>query len=121
MDKEFEKYWRQHRKRLILKAPNELREEYLESTKLSSPWDWVCFILPIAVGIFIQPYIRLYSEILSWVVVGVIVVVIFLAMELLKPFVQKKKTTLQVLDNIKIYYYERYRKYGLDGMLKHLE
>lgn len=121
MDIEFENYWRRNQKRLILNAPQKLREEYLESTKLNTPMDWICFVFPIAVGVFIQPYIRIGSEILSWIAVVVIVVVIFFAMELLKPFVQKKKTTLQALDNIRQYYYERYKKYGLEEMLKHQE
>ena len=29
MEKEFEDYWNAHRKRLLLNAPRELREEYL--------------------------------------------------------------------------------------------
>lgn len=53
MEKEFEDYWNAHRKRMLLNAPRELREEYLESTKLDSPMDWVCFVLPVAVGILV--------------------------------------------------------------------
>jgi hypothetical protein len=51
MEKEFEDYWNKHQKRLILNAPKALRDEYIESTKLDSPIDWVCFILPVALGI----------------------------------------------------------------------
>lgn len=51
MEKEFEDYWNKHQKRLILNAPKALRDEYFESTKLDSPIDWVCFILPVALGI----------------------------------------------------------------------
>jgi hypothetical protein len=29
---------------------------------------------------------------------------------------QKKKTTIQVIEQIKQYYYDRYKKYGLDKM-----
>lgn len=29
---------------------------------------------------------------------------------------QKKKSTIQAIDQIKQYYYERYKKYGLDKM-----
>ena len=42
MEKEFEDYWNKHQKRLILNAPKALRDEYIESTKLDSPIDWVC-------------------------------------------------------------------------------
>lgn len=55
MEKEFEDYWNKHQKRLILNAPKALRDEYIESTKLDSPIDWVCFILPVALGIGLQP------------------------------------------------------------------
>lgn len=58
MEKEFEDYWNAHRKRMLLNAPRELREEYLESTKLDSPMDWVCFVLPVAVGSW---YSRIYT------------------------------------------------------------
>lgn len=51
MEKEFEDYWNKHQKRLILNAPKALRDEYIESTKLDSPIDWVCFILPVVLGI----------------------------------------------------------------------
>ena len=117
MEKEFEDYWNAHRKRMLLNAPRELREEYLESTKLDSPMDWVCFVLPVAVGILVQPHIHFASEILSWIIVLLIVVVLFALLQMVKPMLQKKKTTIQqVIEQIKQYYYDRYKKYGLDKM-----
>lgn len=116
MEKEFEDYWNAHRKRMLLNAQRELREEYLESTKLDSPMDWVCFVLPVAVGILVQPHIRFASEILSWIIVLLIVVVLFALLQMVKPMLQKKKTTIQVIEQIKQYYYDRYKKYGLDKM-----
>ena len=38
------------------------------------------------------------------------------SMFMVKPFFQKKKSTIQAIDQIKQYYYERYKKYGLDKM-----
>ena len=58
---EFNQFWEQHHKQLILNAPKELRDEYVESTQLNSPLDWLCFILPLGIGILVQPYIRLGS------------------------------------------------------------
>ena len=116
MEKEFEEYWNAHRKRLMLNAPREMREEYLESTKLDTPMDWVCFVLPVAVGIIVQPRIKLGSEILSWIIMLLIVVVLFALLQMVKPLLQKKKTTVQVIEQIKQYYYERYKKYGLDKL-----
>ena len=114
MEKEFETYWNKNQRRLIANAPKHLRDEYLDSTNLNTPVDWLCFIIPIAAGIFLQPEIRLQSEVLSWVVTVVVVVVLFAMMQLLKPLLQKKKNTLQVMDAIRDFYYERYKKYGLD-------
>lgn len=113
METEFEEYWRVHQKRLILKAPKELRDEYMESTRLDSPVDWACFVVPIALGIVLQPQLHLQSEILSWGLVVVVVVVAFVLMQMLKPCLQKKKSTMEVLKSIKQYYYGRYKKGGL--------
>ena len=113
MEKEFEEYWNKNQKRLILNAPKALRDEYIDSTKLDSPIDWVCFILPVALGIGLQPVLNIQSEILSWAVVLLIVVVCFAVLQLVKPMLQKKKSTIQVVKSIKAYYYEVYKKNGL--------
>jgi len=116
MEKEFEDYWQRHQKRLVLQAPKELRDEYLNSNRLNTPMDWICFILPIAVGVILQPRLNLSSEFLSWGIVLFVVVVCFVLLQQLKPHIQHKKTTIQALEAIKNYYYERYQKYGLDKM-----
>ena len=61
------------------------------------------------------PYTTLFrsSEILSWAVVLLIVVVCFAVMQLVKPMLQKKKSTIQVVKSIKAFYYEVYKKNGL--------
>lgn len=116
MEKEFEDFWNLHRKRLLLNAPQELRQEYMESSRLDTPMDWAGFVLPIAVGILLQPHIRMQSEVLSWAVILVVVVVLFVLLQMAKPLLQKKKSTIQVVEQIKQYYYERYKKYGLEKM-----
>ena len=118
MEKEFEDYWSKHQRRLILNSPKNLRDEYLEASKLDTPMDWLGIIIPIGVGVVVQPFIRLKSEILSWGIVLVIVVVLFVLMQMLKPYVSKKKTEPQVLEEIKQYYYERYK---IKGDLEKLE
>lgn len=119
MEKEFEDYWRHHQRRLLLSAPKEMRDELLESSRLDSPMDWLCFILPIGVGIVMQPFIRIKSEILSWAIMLVVVVVLFVLMQMVKPFVSKKKSSAQVVDNIKKYYYKRFKESG--GNLEKIE
>lgn len=116
MEKEFEDFWNLHRKRLLLNAPQELRQEYMESSRLDTPMDWVGFVFPIAVGILIQPHIHMQSELLSWAIILVVVIVLFVLLQMVKPLVQKKKSTIQVVEQIKQYYYERYKKYGLEKL-----
>ena len=112
MDKEFEEYWSTHQKHLILNAPERMRKELLEAGRLDSPGDWLCFIIPIGVGIVIQPLIKLQSEILSWFIILVLVIFLFALMQMIKPYISKKKTEAQVMDAIKQYYYDRYKKIG---------
>lgn len=116
MDKEFEDYWNAHQRHLILNAPEKLRKEFMESSRLDSPVDWVCFVIPIAVGILLQPLLGFASEILSWGVVLLVVVILFVLLQMVRPYISRKKTEAQVVDEIKRFYYERYKKYGLDMM-----
>lgn len=51
-------------------------------------------------------------EILSWAIVLVVVVVLFVLMQMIKPYISKKKTEAEALEEIKNYYYERYKKTG---------
>lgn len=112
MDKEFEDYWNLHQRHLRLSAPEKLRSEYMEAGRLDSPADWVCFILPVGVGILLQPFLNFSSEILSWAIVLVVVVSLFVLMQMIKPYISKKKTEAEALEEIKKYYYERYKKTG---------
>ena len=112
MEKEFLNYWNRYQGRLVLRAPKELRDEYMESTQLKTPLDWLCFLLPIAVGIIVLPLLNLESEILSWAIMLVIVVVLFALLQMVKPFFTKKASASQVLERIKKYYYEQYKKSG---------
>lgn len=116
MEKEFEDYWSAHSKRLMLNAPHDLRQEYLESTRLDTPMDWACYLVPVATGVLLQPTLKLRSEVLSWAVILVVVVVMFAVMQMLKPLLQKKKSTIQAADQIKQYYYNRYKKYGIEKL-----
>ncbi len=112
IEKTFNEYWERYQKQLILNAPSSLREEYLKSTQLDTPVDWFCFVLPIVVGVGLFPLLNFGSEMLSWLVVVLVVVVLFALMQMLKPYLSKKKTTAQVVDRIKAYYFEIYKKSG---------
>lgn len=113
---EFEEYWLSHEKELILRAPKKLQDDMLEATKLTTATDWVFFILPICAGVIIQPFIKLKSEILSWLISVVVIVVIFVALQILKPYVSKKKSSGEAMEAIKQFYWERYQKYGIDKL-----
>lgn len=100
MEKEFEEYWSAHSKRMLLNAPGNLRQEYLESTKLDTPMDWVCYILPVAAGILIQPHVNLKSEVLSWAIILLIVVVLFVLLQMIKPFFRKRSQPFRQLSKL---------------------
>lgn len=112
MEKEFEDYWAVHQKHLLLNAPEELRSQLIEAGRLDSPTDWLCFVIPVAAGVLVQPFIKLRSEILSWGIVLIVVVILFVLMQMVKPRLSKKKTEVQAMEEIKRYYYERYKKLG---------
>lgn len=112
MSKNFEEYWEKHQKHLILNAPEPLRSQYVDSNKLDTPMDWLCFVVPIGIGIMIQSNLELKSEILSWAIVLVAVVVLFAVMQLVKPYITKKKTTEQVINDIKAFYYKKFQESG---------
>lgn len=112
MTKEFESYFEHNRRRLVAKAPKELQEELLDSTSINTPIDWACIIVPLGVGVFIQPFLPFHSEIANWGIVLVVVVVLFALMQMVRPFFTKKKNSMQALDDIKEYYYERYKETG---------
>lgn len=112
MEKEFDEYWTTHQRRLVLNAPERLRKDYLEAGRLDTPLDWLCFVIPIGVGIIVQPIIKLKSEILSWGIILVLVVILFALMQMLKPIITRKKSESEVLEQIKQFYYQRYKQTG---------
>ena len=108
----FEKFWSQHQKQLILHAPEDLRNDYMRSTQMDTPADWVCFIIPVCVGIFTSSLLKIQSQILSWVVTIVVIVVLFAVMQIIKPHFSKKKSTADAIRLIKEYYFGIYKKTG---------
>ena len=96
MTQEFEDYWEKHQRQLILGAPEPLRTEYLESNKLNSPLDWLCFVIPIGVGIAVQSCLRVESEIVSWSIVLVVVVLLFAVMQM----IQHNKLSMRLKNTI---------------------
>ena len=54
----------------------------------------------------------LSREILSWLIMVVIVSVLFALMQMVKPYISKKKSTAQVVERIKEYYYSMYLQQG---------
>lgn len=112
MTKEFEDYFEHNRRRLLAKAPKELQDELLESTSFNTPIEWACIIVPLGVGIFMQPFLPFRSELLNWGVVCVVVVILFVVMQMIRPYFTKKKNALQAIEDIKKYYYERYEQTG---------
>ena len=83
-----------------------LRDEYIDQPS-DSPIDWVCFILPVN---WPPANFDIQSEILSWAVVLLIVVVCFAVMQLVETYVAEKKSTIQVVKSIKAFIMKYTRK-----------
>lgn len=110
MEKEFVDYWNTHQKHLILNAPEGLRKEYFDSSRLDSPVDWICFLIPIAVGIMLQTFLSVDSTIVSMGITIVVVVLLYALMQMIRPRLTHKKSEEEIVEKIKMYYYERYKK-----------
>lgn len=90
MEKEFVDYWNTHQKHLILNAPEGLRKEYFDSNRLDTPIDWICFLIPIAVGILLQTFMGIASTIVSMGITIVVVVLLYALMQMVKPYLSQK-------------------------------
>ena len=110
MEKEFVDYWNTHQNHLILNAPEGLRKEYFDSSRLDTPIDWICFLIPIAVGILLQTFMGIASTIVSMGITIVVVVLLYALMQMVKPYLSQKKSEAEAVERIKMYYYERYKK-----------
>lgn len=112
MEKDFETFWKENQRLLVLNAPKQMRDDMLRASRLDTPIDWICFAVPIVVGILLQPMLPIRSEILSWIATLSVVVVLFVLLQIVRPYFSKKKTETQALEAIKRYYYEQYKRTG---------
>ena len=113
MEQEFEDYWESHRQLLINHAPKSLQEERKSYTKMNSAGDWLLFILPIMVMIGFYDQHLILNGLFNLVVTVVLGVLVFMGSEVLKPYVTRKRSLLEIDDDIKQYFYRVYKEKGL--------
>ena len=113
MEQEFEEYWESHRQLLINHAPKSLQEERKSNTKMNSVGDWLLFSLPIMVMIIFYDQHFILNGLGTLVMTAVLGVLVFMGSELLKPYVTRKRSLLEIDDDIKQYYYRVYKEKGL--------
>ena len=99
MEQEFEEYWESHRQLLINHAPKSLQEERKSNTKMNTAGDYDQHLILNGLG--------------NLVVTAVLGVLVFMGSELLKPYVTRKRSLLEIDDDIKQYYYRVYKEKGL--------
>lgn len=118
MEKEFEDYWKLHSKQLIAKAPPQLAAELKHSQGMNTAGDWLVLLFVIAPGVTFASAGVIPNEILNFVCALGIIVVLNVVGELLKPYVTGKRRAGDIIQDIKNYYYYRYKQEGsLAGLL----
>lgn len=118
MEKEFEEFWKLHQKQLLSKAPEKYTAELKDSRSLNTAGDWLLLLFELVPGIYFTQAGYLRNEMLNFIC-GVVVIFVCMAVgEMLKPYVTGKRSSGDIVNDIKQYYYNRYKENGtLDGLL----
>ena len=108
--KEFEKYWSENRDAIIKSAPCVLREERANNGKMNTAGDWLLFIVPMLAGIGFFNTKLITSEMVNFLVGLAIVVVCYVVVMLIRPYVTGKRSIADIDADIKAYAYTVYEK-----------
>lgn len=84
-EKEFEEYWKTHRKEILDKDADYIRAK--EEFKIHNGADFILFGLPVVVGIVFMNNIQLRSEILTWLASAAVTIVAFGVCVLVKSMI----------------------------------
>ncbi len=118
MEKEFEDFWKQHQKQLLSKAPQKYTDELKASRSFNTAGDWLLLLFELVPGIYFSQAGYLHNEMLNFFCSVVIIFVCMGVGEMLKPYVTGKRSTGDIVNDIKSYYYNRYKEEGsLEGLL----
>ncbi|MCH4148757.1 MAG: hypothetical protein LKG25_00365 [Prevotella sp.] len=114
MEQEFEDYWGLHKKQLMTFAPQDLKEERLNSSKMNTAGDWLLAAFPIIAMIFFLQAKFIQNEMLNFVCGLAICIVLWVLCEMAKPYVTGKRSVVDIDKDIKEYFYGQWKDGKLD-------
>ena len=110
MEKEFEEFWTGHRKQLIDKAPRHFKEERNRNLGMNTLGDWLLWIVPVAVAVWMMEYKFVSSGIINVLIMLAICVACVTICQMIRPYVTGKRNVADIDEEIKQYYYHMYCK-----------
>ena len=114
--KEFEEYWKKHEQQFITRAPQVLQDERKNNGKMNTAGDWLLFAIPFIAGIGFMNTKLISNEMVN-LIVGLVIVVICFALEMLiRPYVTGKRSIADIDQDIKDYFFAVYEKNGIKGI-----
>ena len=117
MEQEFENYWNLHRKQLIDAAPSKLTEERKRSLGLNTAADWLLIAFPVIVMVVLMDYDFVNSPIINFIIVLIIGVITLVLGQMISPYVTGKRRITDIDNDIKQYYYNKYKRTGKLGTI----
>ena len=112
MEKEFEEFWTAHSKQLIDKAPKHFKDERNSNLGMNTIGDWLVWIVPVAVGIWLKDYKFVSSGVINFLILLGICVVCVVVSQMIRPYVTGKRSVAEIDNEIKQYYYRLYQRNG---------
>lgn len=112
MEQEFENYWNLHHKQLIETAPSKLAEERKRSLGVNTAADWLLIAFPVIVMVVLMDYNFVNSPIINFVIVLFIGVITLVLGQMISPYVTGKRRITDIDNDIKQYYYNKYKHTG---------
>ena len=112
MEQEFENYWNLHHKHLIETAPSKVAEERKRSLGVNTAADWLLIAFPVIVMVVLMDYNFVNSPIINFVIVLFIGVITLVLGQMISPYVTGKRRITDIDNDIKQYYYNKYKHTG---------
>lgn len=112
MEQEFENYRNLHHKQLIETAPSKLAEERKRSLGVNTAADWLLIAFPVIVMVVLMDYNFVNSPIINFVIVLFIGVITLVLGQMISPYVTGKRRITDIDNDIKQYYYNKYKHTG---------
>ena len=107
-DEEFERYWLENRKELLMK--NQEYREIEESYKMRSGFDWLLWALPLVAGLLTFRIVKIDGELMEWLISTGVIVVIFLICVWAKSAMSGLRSLDEVEKEVKALAYEEFKR-----------